>query len=350
MKLLILNYSMNESSLVFSHQREIAKRLSERFEEVHVITADEEVGAEVLGISVSSTRWIPNKRITSVIKFYRVALPLILKNRKNLIVFSHMTEVQSFLLAPWCHILRIPHFLWYAHTSKSFFLYATYPLVNGIITSTPGSCPLKGRKVHAIGQAIDETNLRGNPSEIQFPPLRWYHVGRVDSSKNIDLIISVFRRLRAAGWNLKLDIYGAPSSEKSKSYMASLLSKYRCEVDSNWLSFKGSIKRKQLYSIANDHDGFVHAFQGSLDKTVLEATLCKRIVASINPEYMKEFSIENKNDTNLEDLLLAQISRTLSTAPDSITRAIESNYEICNSNHTLERWLVELCKVLKNEK
>lgn len=260
-----------------------------------------------------------------------------------------MTEVQSFLIALWCRTLRIPHYLWYAHTSKSVFLYGSYLFVDGVITSTPGSCPIKGAKVYPIGQAIDEKILSGNPFEIKCPPLRWYHVGRVDPSKKIDLMISVFTRLRAMGWNLKLDIYGAPSSEKSKDYFASLLKKYQYELDSTWLCFKGPIKKNQLYSIANDHDGFVHAFQGSLDKAVLEATLCKRIVASINPEYMREFSIEGQIDGNLEDRLISAISRTLSMTPEDLARRIEFNYEICMSNHTLKRWVVELCKVLKNE-
>jgi len=340
---------MNDSSLVFSHQREVAKLLSEQFEETFVITADEELGAEVDEIGVSSTLWKPNKRIRNVLCFYQVAVPLILRNRKNLTIFSHMTEVQSFLIAPWCRILRIPHFLWYAHTSKSLFLYSSYPFINGVITSTPGSCPIKGRKVHAIGQAIDESKLIENPSEIASPPLRWYHVGRIDPSKNIDMMVSVFRRLRTAGWNLTLDIYGAPSSEKSIYYFKSLLNKYQHELNSHWLRFPGPIKKDQLHSIANIHDGFLHAFQGSLDKAVLEATLAKRVVVSINHEYMKEFTIKAFADENPEELLHSLLCQTLSMPSSAISKVIQSNFEICQKNHTLKRWLAELCKVLKNE-
>lgn len=341
---------MNESSLVFSHQREIARGLAEQFEETTVITADEDTGSDLPGIRILSSRWKPSKRIVSILKFYRLALPFIQKNHSNLIVFSHMTEVQSFLIAPWCRMFGVPHFIWYAHASKSFFLYASYPLVNGIITSTSGSCPLKGKKVHVIGQAIEEAILKGEISGVRFPPLRWYHVGRIDPSKNIDLIISVFKQLRAEGWELTLDLYGAPSSEKSLGYFTALLKEIQDEDSLNWVSFRGPIRRDQLPSIASDHDGFVHAFQGSLDKTALEATLCKRIVVSINPEYMKEFSIQNDFNTNLEQTLFAHMLRALRASPDALNKALELNFKICKSRHTSERWFIEICKVLKNDK
>lgn len=350
MKLLVLNYSMNESSMVFSHQKEVVRRLSKKFSDTFVITADEDVGTEVPGVSVFTTAWRRGARIKNVVKFYRVALPIILKNRKDLIVFSHMTEVQSFLLSPWCRILHIPHYLWYAHASRSLLLVATYPLIDGVITSTVGSCPLRGMKVYPIGQAIDEANLKGRFSEIKFPPLRWYHVGRVDPSKNIDLLISVFARLRTIGWDLKLDIYGAPSSEKSKDYLANLLSKYQQDINLKWLCFRGSIERHQLSTIANDHDGFVHAFQGSLDKAVLEAILCKRIVVSINPEYIREFTSDNPVGENLHERLFVGMTEVLSMTPQAISNAIELRYESCRNDHTLNRWIVELCRILKNER
>lgn len=350
MKLLILNYSMNESSLLFSHQRVVSQRLSEEFEETHVITADEELGGKTQGLHVSSTRWKQNKRVKSVMAFYKETVPLILKNRRNLVVFSHMTEVQSFLIAPLCRIFQIPHFLWYAHASRSFFLYGSYPFLNGIVTSTPGSCPLKGKKVYPIGQAIDEQIFKGGFTEIKSPPLNWYHVGRIDPSKKIDMIIAIFARLRGIGWNLRLDIYGAPSSNKSQSYLVTLLEEYKNDINSNWLSFKGPIRRQQLLSVANEHDGFVHAFQGSLDKSVLEAVLSKRIVASINPEFIKEFSIEKSFNGSLEECLFNQITQYLDMSPAVIGNTIESNYEIAMKNHTIERWLVELCKVLKSAK
>ena len=350
MKLLILNYSMDKSSMVFSHQREVARRLSKQFSSTCVITADDNVGENLPGISVFSSRWGRGQRLLSILKFYRVSLPIIFKSRKDLMVFSHMTEVQSFLIAPLCRILQIPHYLWYAHTSKSFFLFASYPLLSGVITSTAGSCPLKGKKVYPIGQAIDESILKGRPSDIQFPPLRWYHVGRIDPSKHIDLLISVFTQLRAIGWDLSLDIYGAPSSETSSAYLDFLLEKYEREIKLGWLHFRGPVQRDQLFTISNNHDGFVHGFQGSLDKAVLEAILFRRIVVSINPEYIKEFMKDEPKGINLQETLFFEMSDALNKTPEASANAIQTKYESCRSNHTLDRWIVELCKVLKNGK
>ena len=66
-----------------------------------------------------------------------------------------MTSIQSTFISPLTRVLRIRHYLWYAHTSNNIYLQISRALTNGIITSTPGSCPIKGRKVYPIGQAVD---------------------------------------------------------------------------------------------------------------------------------------------------------------------------------------------------
>jgi glycosyltransferase involved in cell wall biosynthesis len=341
---------MYESSLFFSHQREVARRLSERYSTTIVLTADESIGSEIPKIRLITTRWKQGSHLRNVVRFYRIALPLVFKHRTDLVIFSHMTEVQSFLLAPWCRIFRIPHYLWYAHTSKSLFLTFSYPFISGVVTSTPGSCPINGHKVYPIGQAINENGLKDVNSEIESPPLRWYHVGRIDPSKNIDLMISVFTKLRNLGWDLKLDIYGAPSSDKTEKYLSYLYTKYQLEIDADWLHFRGPIKKENLPSIAEKHDGFVHAFQGSLDKALLEAILCKRIVVSINSEYVNEFTAMGHRDGNVQERLLAEMLETLNMPFPELMRIVNSKYETCLCSHTLDRWIIELCKVLDNEK
>ena len=155
MKLLLLNYSMNARSTVFSHQLEVAKRLSRHFERTFVITADEHLGEKTANIEIQSSNWKSGQSLKNAITFYRLVIPVILSQRKDIVVFSHMTEVQSFLIAPLCRLLGIPHFLWYAHKSNSKYLRLSFPFLNGVITSTPGSCPIRSPKVHPIGQAID---------------------------------------------------------------------------------------------------------------------------------------------------------------------------------------------------
>lgn len=346
MKLLVLNYSMDPQSVLFSHQRDVVKRLSLKFERTFVITSDKALGSEINNVDIKWSGWKRKNRIISLIHFYRSTLPVLLVNRKKLVVFSHMTEIQSLLIAPLCRLLGIPHYLWYAHKNKSIYLTLVYPFLTGLITSTEGSCPIDGSKVHLIGQAIDHQFFTVSNSIPANPPLSWYHVGRMDASKNIQLIIDVFFALRGAGWNLKLDFYGAPSSGDSQSYFDSMELLYSQENNLKWLTFCGPVERTKIPALASKYDGFVHAFQGSLDKAVLEATMCKRVVVSINPEFEEEFNLNSKREISLFDKLFSEMNTVLQTPESEQHVRIETFYELSVHKHSLSRWIDELLKVI----
>ena len=346
MKLLLLNYSMNARSTVFSHQREVAKRLAPHFEHTLVITADEHLGEKTANIEIQSSNWKSGQSLKNAITFYRLVIPVILSQRKDIVVFSHMTEVQSFLIAPLCRLLGIPHFLWYAHKSNSKYLRLSFPFLNGVITSTPGSCPIRSSKVHPIGQAIDIELFGIIQSLPNIPPLRWYHVGRLDESKNIDLIIEVFCKLRGEGWDLKLDFYGRPSSNSAQTYFDTIRKKYLTKDNLDWLTFHGPIERARIPEIASHHDGFVHAFQGSLDKAVLEAVICKRVIVSTNPEFENEFSsFKSIHHSQFENLTL-QLGTVLEMLEDEQEARIEAFYNITKQNHSLDKWIGALVEVI----
>jgi len=346
MNLLILNYSMNPMSSVFSHQREVAVLLSRNFRNTFVITA-EEIGAELSEtLSLSSIVWKRRETLRNIMNFYSLAVPILFRKRKSLVVFSHMTEVQSFLIAPICWLLGIPHYLWYAHKSKSPFLFLSYPFLTGVITSTPGSCPIRGHKVHAIGQAIDHQVFSAVKSIPKNPPLCWYHVGRFDESKQIHLIIEVFRELRSMGWKVTLDLYGEPSAGSSNQYYIDTLSSVSLFADSNWFKYHGAITRTQLPKIAELHDGFVHAFQGSLDKAVLEGVMSKRVVVSINDEFLAEFGIQTESYRTLSEKLLSQMLQALNQSNEFQVKQIEARWKIAFMKHSLENWIEKLTKIV----
>lgn len=346
MNLLILNYSMRPESILFSHQREIAVRLSGRFKSTFVITSDGNRENINNNLFVLSTHWKVRKSFINALNFYRIVLPILFKNRGNLVVFSHMTEVQSLLISPFCAILRIKHFLWYAHKSKSPYLRFSFPLLSGVITSTSGSCPLSGPKVHAIGQAIDTKLFSSAKNPPKNPPLRWYHIGRLDESKNIHLIIEAFQKLRGLGWDLSLDLYGEPSMGRTSNYFQSLLKYFSLEETAGWLRYHGSINRSQIPEVAQNHDGFIHAFEGSLDKALLEAIMCRRVVVSTNTEFLLEFESTNyAKKKNLYEVI-QQMEYSLKLSSSEQAKRVDRYWQIATLNHSLESWIEKLSKVL----
>jgi glycosyltransferase involved in cell wall biosynthesis len=345
MKLLVFNYSMNEGNQVFSHQRRIVKELSLRFEFIDVITSEKFDSSQIAGVNIRSTSWTPGRHLRNIWRFYQVAIPALWKHRRG-VVFSHMTEVQSFLVAPICKMLGIRHFLWYAHKSKSFFLFFSHPFLSKLLTSTAGSCPIKSKKVIALGQAIDLEMTNGISREAKIPPMSWYHIGRIDPSKNLFQIIEALYPHHLMHPELSLHFYGLPSNLQSYDYFEAL--KKKClSQEYSWINFHGQINHSEVSMVANSHDAFIHAFQGSLDKALVEAIVLKRIVVSSNPEYFREFKVGAFSNSVQSFSLQDQLDQLFITSREEIFRQINSNYEIACSKHGLANWIKRLTLILQ---
>ena len=213
-KLLVVNYCMDLDNPSLSHQVEAVKSLAQYFESVTVVTG--KIGRfEPMGnVKVISTNWIPGRPLSNLIKLYRTAIPELAQID---VVFSHMAEVQALFLAPFTKIFRKPHFLWYAHAYPSKYLTSAYFFLDGIITSTSGSCPINKRNVFTIGQAINPNDFYRNDNFVRNLD-KYCHVGRFDSSKGIIEIIRATSSQRNKNPNLKLTLIGSPSNEKQLNY------------------------------------------------------------------------------------------------------------------------------------
>jgi hypothetical protein len=256
-----------------------------------------------------------------------------------------MTSVQSAFISPITKILRLKHYLWYAHTSDNNYLRIANILTDGIITSTPGSCPVKGRNVFPIGQAVD-SHIFKNSKGIKLPLTKMIHIGRLDPSKKIESVVSVVKNSRVSFGNLALKIIGSPSSERYEYYAVSLKSKFISEVNEGWLEFIPSIQRSQIPATLREESCFIHAFEGSLDKTLVEATLSGIPVATINKEYIEIFgswsSLNPSRLLNLED----EFQALLLCNQVSLDNEISRRRKIAIDNHDLDGWITRLIGIL----
>ena len=339
--LLIINYAMDEKSQVFSHQVNLVNKLAEKYHKVSVLTGSVGFHKVSSNVEVISFNWIQGKKFSSLFRFVSKFLQVLGKNRFTCI-FSHMTSVQSAFISPITRVLRIKHYLWYAHTSNNIYLLISRALTNGIITSTPGSCPIKGRKIFAIGQSVD-SKVFDKKSRLDTPINKLIHIGRFDPSKNIEDIVAGVKRLRADYPELKLNIVGSPSSEKFQEHMELVKSKFLTDVQQGWLTFKPGIERRKIPDELKKNDCFIHAFQGSLDKTLVEATLTAIPVATINNEYIKIFGKWNSSNSVS---LVSELEYLLNLDSNTVTNEVDRRHEIARRNHDSEGWVNRLVNVL----
>ena len=330
---------MSRNNSVFAHQFEMASRLTTQFDSCLVLTPESPSGEDQFDGEVLAYVWKPGKPLRGGVNFFIKFIYVLVKSRPS-VIFSHMTEVQSALIAPVAKILGINHYLWYAHASKSWYLKWCHFWCTGIITSTNGSCPIKGRKISIVGQAIDlQSFTRG---KFAYPEnLKFVHVGRLDKSKGIREIIQAF--LRHAQINSTLTFIGESRGQESERYINRIHSDFSQEIRSGRVIFYGKSARSDLPAMLSRFDVFLHSFQGSLDKTILEATLVGLPVVTINREFIQEvnswsFSEKPKLDAELESFL--------KMSPLQKKVMVDNRIIKISRNHSLEQWASKVSSIL----
>lgn len=340
--LLILNYVMDKTHPALSHQVDVVEGLAKKFASVSVLTGSSNYIPTLGNISVISTNWIPGQNIRNVLRFYFHFFSVI-KLRKFSSVFSHMTLIQSSLIAPILKFLHVRHLVWYAHAENSKFLRWVHFWSDGILTSTRGSCPIQGKKVAYLGQSIDPEQFKQNPSG-KFPLQKCVHIGRQDPSKNLELIIQSVARLRAKYPTLSLELVGDPLGPQSEAYVFNLKNTWRKSLDEGWLVFSPAIPRELIPETLRRSDLFVHAFVGSLDKSLIEATMITMPVATLNREYIREFGSWSTNSSSLESELESVLKLS---APELFEVSLSRRLRAIE-NHSYSKWICNLSNILKN--
>ena len=339
--LLVLNYVMDRRHPALSHQVDVVEGLAKHFATVTVLTGSNSYSPRCRNINVISSDWVQGKNLRNVLNFY-YRFFLIIRRKRYSSVFSHMTLVQSSLVAPILKILNIKHYVWYAHAKKTFFLSWTYFWVNAIITSTRGSCPLQGKKVIYLGQSVDPVQFPQRNS-LRFPLTKCVHVGRMDRSKNLGEIISTVEKLRVKFPLLTLTLVGSPSTPVSIEYVTDLKHSWEKALDSGWLTFEHAIPRAQVPEKLLENDIFVHAFSGSLDKSLVEATFTGMPVATINREYIHEFGSWKNGDYSLN----SELTTLLEKSEGEVKSEVHARVLVGVNNHSFTTWILRLTSILR---
>jgi len=337
--LLIINFSMDEQDPLLSHQIEAVRALAPHFRRVYVITGRQGLGSTPENVLIYNLKWQTQKPLHNILNFYRAAFPIIMKT--NLLVFSHMTDVQASLIAPIVRLRGNKHYLWYAHKTYSKYLRWSQIWVHGIVTSTPGSCPVKSEKVLSIGQALKLESFNFSPKSDN-PLLDAIHVGRFDPSKNISMIAENFIELRQLGFEVKFTQIGSPTTHVARDYERDFQQKYRKLTEAGVIVTEPSVPRAQIESELCKRDFFVHAYLGSLDKTLLEATLVGLPVVTLNKEYQESFGTWS-NDSN--PTLIEEFVSLRRLTKDELARELRSRRLIVERKHSLSNWVAGLLDI-----
>ena len=343
--LLILNYEMNLESQVFAHQIGVVNKLSKYFQKVTVLTGKALNYQVNSNVQVISSGWQYDRKLSNISRLVLIFCRIIFSRNVD-IVFSHMTSVQSAITSPLTRILGIKHYLWYAHASNNLALKISYLFTDKILTATSGSCPIKKSKVNIIGHSVDSQIFK-KKNNISYPVKNFIHIGRFDPSKNIDGIIQVIHKTRNIRNDLTLQIVGEPMSKEGTDYQFTVKKKYFNSQHFNWLNFQKAVTFDQVPKLLYNSDGFIHSFNGSLDKAIIEATLVGIPVVTINKEFINVFGCWSKKQKYFQVSLEEELEALLTLDQNELEDEIQRRYKIALGNFEIQGWINKVVTILQ---
>ena len=342
--ILIITFALDLRDTALAQQHTVVKELASRFNRVTVITG--KIGEIELpsNVFVKEIKLQNTSKIIYIFKFLKTIVENLILHRID-VVFCHMTDVQSALMAPVTKLLRTPHYLWYAHTHSSIYIKFAYPFIDGVITSTKGSCPLKGKKVHIIGQGIDQNIFRFNNHRDLTKFDNLVHIGRFDKSKRIDKIIGLLVSILKTNPKTTLALYGDTLDKNSNDWAEEIILSNQKLIPEK-LNFYPGTSRKNVPKLLSQYDVFVHAYQGSLDKVLIEATMLGIPVITENSEYLKTFQTwSGAFPTTLQ----SEFEGLINHSPGDLAQKLIDKSTLAVNEHSLNQWITRLATILSNK-
>jgi glycosyltransferase involved in cell wall biosynthesis len=281
--------------------------------------------------------WKENKSIRNILRAYLVFIKALYFFQPQL-VFFHMTDTLAAMFSPLLALFRIPQALWYAHASNSKPLKVSRLFIKTIVSSTPGSFPEKDKRVRYIGQSIN-TELFSFQERNLESPIHAVYFGRFDPSKNLDRVIETsLINSDDKGFIDSLTIIGTPSNQKAEIYKDGLERRFKSLLENQKLFFNPSVPRSTIPDLTKEYNLFIHSFEGSLDKVLLEATLLGLPVITVNQEFINEFGYWSNPSATLKEELLGYLVSDLKYRKAEVFR----RHEFVLKNHGIDGWIEKL--------
>ena len=298
-----------------------------------------------------------------VFNFYRFVLPLIFKKKINGI-YVHMNQVYVYLLLPFrpfLKLFRIPLVWWKAHANLNWQSRLARHFVDRVVTSVSVAYNVNTSKRIIVGQGIDTERFRSLPStRADGRNIRIAVIGRLSPIRKYDLLLKAVKKVSEdlPETRVEVSVYGQPANQKQQAYYDELKALQTELGLEQTVFFKGAVPNRQLPEFINQADFVVNpGGSNSLDKSIIEAMACEKIVVDSNaataeilevsdlsPAEKAVFMFKREDWRDLAD----KIERVIKLEP-TLKSAIEKKLRaLAVKNHNVDRLSGEIIKVFNN--
>ena len=251
------------------------KKIGEKLDKLYVITWQKsDRGNLPKNIEIIS---LPNSKFLKVFILQFKLLGILPKIDG---IFCHQNPEYTILAASLAKIFRKKIVSWHTHKAVNLKLHLVNLLADKILTASEKSCRLKNRnKIEVTGHGIDTAYFRpAVPSDSQESLVKFkiISIGRISPAKGYETLIEAVADIE----NIEVKIIGGPVLKKDEEYFR------RLKQSAGKIKFLGPVPHNQILSYYQNCDLFVNLSQtGSVDKAVLEAMSCQRLVLTSNEAF-----------------------------------------------------------------
>lgn len=283
MKLLIITQVVDKEHTILGFFHRWVEEFAKHCEHVHVIAL--QVGKHSLpeNVTVHSLGKDEGKgRFIYLTRFYELVWSL---RHEYDNVFVHMNQIYVILGALIWRLMGKRIGLWYAHGAVTKSLQLAVKFTHRVFTSTEQGMRIDSPKRMIVGQGIDLDLFKEKTKE-KNEVLQLITIGRISRSKNIETLLRACSLLKSSNKDFNFKIIGPTATPLDVQYsknMTLLTKELNIDGEVEWL---GSVSQSYLPSYLQASDVFIHdGSTNSLDKVLIEASLCGCVVVSSNPSY-----------------------------------------------------------------
>ena len=287
-RLLVVTQKVDAEHPVLAQTVDLLRELAARLDAVDVLC--DSVGRHDLPANVRLRTFGSGTRLGRGLLFTRaLAASLLPRAVRPDAVLVHMVPLFVLLAAPLLKPLRVPVLLWYTHWHPSRSLRLALPLVDVVLSVSPGSFPLPTPKLQATGHAIDVARFApvGSRAERHRGGLRLLALGRTARWKGYDTMLDALELAVERGCDVHLEIRGPQLTPDERAHAAELRSRVAAsERLRTRVGLEPALPREALPALLAGADALLSATQPreteTLDKVVYEAAACEVPVVASN--------------------------------------------------------------------
>ena len=298
-KLLYFNLAVDETDTSLGFAVKWIETIAKKYDHVDVVSL-KKVSNPVFSQSIKIYGPEPSKRkFRKYIYLFKKVKELCKENDYER-CFSHMSPISVVVSSILLQKNNIKTTLWFTHPGPNFgikklILFLSFLFAEHIVTASTSSFPIKSKKVHVIGHAIDLVKFENNKKSYNLN--NFLILSRISSSKKLEIAIDGF--LNSNFKNHSLDIIGGTLNSNDKEYFKKLKKKYSQPN----INFLGKVDHKKLPEVLKKYDvHFNSARNGFYDKSVLETLSSEIINFYVNDDFDLLFGNDYYKFANSSDL------------------------------------------------